>query len=141
MALEKGITEFQKLFAAENDFIANEATRRVNNSLVRLSPVKEGEFVSDWDAAVGHWPSDTKPPDDPKKTTTRRRLQDAIRSMRYGLSTFFENTDPVAVRLEYGYSKKAPQGVVRLTARKWRGFVKGAATAARNKVRKAMESE
>ena len=136
--MEKGIAEFSRLFQAESDFIFQDATKRVSNSLVRLSPVAEGEFVSDWDAAIGHWPSDTKPPDDPKKTVTRRRLQDAIEDLKFGQTAFFENTDPVAVRIEYGYSKKAPQGVVRLTARRWRGFVRGAATAALNKVKKRL---
>lgn len=136
--LEKGIADFVRQFGAENDFIAGEATNRVKNSLVRLSPVAEGEFVSDWDAAIGAWPSDTKPPDDPKKRTTRARLGEAIKGMRMGLAAFFENTDPVAIRLEYGYSKKAPQGVVRLTARKWRSFVRGAGIAAQKKIQKRM---
>lgn len=136
--MEKGIAEFARLFKAENDFIMNEATKRVSNSLVRLSPVKEGEFVAEWDAAIGHWPSDTEQPDDPKKSKTRARLQAEIKPATFGDAVFFENDDPVAVRLEFGYSKQAPQGVVRMTARRWRGFVKGAATAALKRVSKRL---
>lgn len=134
--MEKGIKEFERLFKQQNDFIMHESTKRVSNSIVRLNPVDEGESVADWDAAINHWPSDTKPPNDPKKTKTRKRLQESFKNVVYGQSVFFENTDPVAVRLEYGYSKKAPQGMIRATARKWRGFVRGAGKAAFNKAKK-----
>lgn len=134
--MEKGIAAFIKALNAEKDFIMREATKRVSNSIVRLNPVDEGESVADWDAAIGKWPADTKPPDDPKKAKTRKRLQDSFKNVVFGQAVFFENTDPVAVRLEFGYSKQAPQGITRLTARKWRGFVRGAGKAAFNKAKK-----
>lgn len=134
--MEKGIKEFERLFQAEKDFIMQDATKRVSNSLVRLNPVDEGESVADWDAEIGRWPSDTQQPNDPRKTRTRRRLQESFKNVVYGQAVFFENNDPVAVRLEFGYSRQAPQGITRLTARRWRGFVKGAGRAAFNKAKK-----
>lgn len=141
--MEKGIGEFIKLFAAENNFIMNEATKRVSNALVRISPIDEGEFVADWDVAVGHWPSDTVQPLDPSKRMTRARLQSELERVKYGDAVFFENNDPVAVWLEFGLSKQAPPpfGVVRRTARKWRGFVRGAGKAAMNRVAKTLRGE
>ena len=142
--MERGVREFQRLLKGELDFIMQDVTKRTGNSLVRLSPVADpgshdrGEYVADWDAAIGQWPPDTEQQPDPKKTTTRRRLQNVFKNVRYGQSVFFENDDPVVVRLEFGYSKKAPQGIVRLTARRFRGFVKGAGRAAQNKIRKQL---
>lgn len=139
--MEKGVAEFLRLFKEENNFIMRDATTRVSNSLVRLSPVDEGEYVAEWDVNIGSWPSDTEQQPDPRKTKTRQRLKDVISAVEYGKAVFFENDDPVAVKLEYGYSAQAPQGVVRLTARRWRSFVKGAARAAINKVKKKLASE
>lgn len=139
--MEKGVAEFMRQFSEENDFIMREATKRVSNSIVRLAPVDEGEYVADWDVKIGGWPADSEQEPDPNKRRTRARLQETLGAVKYGDAVFFENDDPVAVRLEYGYSKQAPQGVVRLTARRWRGFVKGAATAALNKIKKRMMSE
>lgn len=139
--MEKGVAEFRRLFAAENDEIMRDATTRVSNSLVRLSPVDEGEFVADWDVKIGGWPADSDQAPDPKKRTTRARLSEIIKQVKYGLSVFFENDDPVATRLEFGYSKQAPQGVVRLTTRRWRGFVRGAGKAAQNRVKKRITDE
>lgn len=139
--MQKGVAEFRKLFQAESDEILRDATTRVSNSLVRLSPVDEGEYVADWDVKIGGWPADSEQAPDPKKRTTRARLADIIKSVKYGVAVFFENDDPVASRLEYGYSKQAPQGVVRLTVRRWRGFVRGAGKAAQNRVKKRMVDE
>lgn len=134
--MQRGIAEFQKQFDAQKDFILREATKRVSNSIVRLNPVDEGESVADWDVAIGRFPTDIEQPNDPKKTKTRRRLQEVFNNVRFGQVIFFENNDPVINRLEFGYSKQAPQGIVRLTARRWRSFVKGAGRAAFNKAKK-----
>lgn len=139
--MEKEIAEFVRLFEGEKDFIMQDVTNRVSNSLVRLSPVDEGEYVAEWDAEIGHWPSDTKQPPDKRKTTTRRRLQGEFARVEWGDAVFFENTDPVAARLEFGYSDQAPQGVARLTTRKFRGFVRGAGRAAQNKIKKRISGD
>lgn len=137
--MEKGIAEFERLFNQETTTIFRDATKRVKNSLVRLSPVDEGDYVSEWDVAIGHWPMDTEQLPDPKKRATRARLQEPIDNLYMGDSIFFENDDEVAARLEFGYSDQAPQGVVRLTARKWPGFVRGAARAATNRIKKKLD--
>lgn len=139
--MEKGIADFIREFNAEKDFIMQEATTRVSNAIVRFSPVDEGEYVADWDVKIGGWPADSNPPNDPKKTKTRARLKDIIKDVKYGDAVFFENDDAAAIRLEFGYSKQAPQGVVRLTVRKWRGFVRGAAIVARKRVNKRLAGE
>lgn len=136
--MEKGIAEFARLAQEEHTNILRDASKRVKNSLVRLSPVDEGDYVAEWDVAIGHWPTDTEQAPDPKKRTTRARLQAPIDNLDFGENLFFENNDEVAARLEFGYSKQAPQGVVRLTARRWRSFVKGAARAATNRIRKKL---
>lgn len=139
--MEKGVAEFFRLFKLENDQIFRDATQRVSNAIVRFSPVDEGEYVADWDVKVGGWPSDTDPPPDPGRRKTRARLKAIIAEAKYGDAVFFENNDGAAIPLEYGYSKQAPQGVVRLTVRKWRGFVRGAARAAQNRIKKKLVSE
>lgn len=139
--MDKDIEKFIRLYKEENDAILVNATTRVSNSIVKLSPVAEGEFVADWDVEIGGWPSDGDPPPDPAKRRTRARLREIISEAKMGDAIFFENDDSAAIPLEFGYSKQAPQGVVRLTVRKWRSFVRGAAQAARNKVAKTLRNE
>lgn len=118
--------------------ILRDATKRVKNSIVRTSPIDEGEYLADWDVALHGWPADTEQAPDTKRTKTRKRLQDPIDRMQMGDSIFFENNDPVGDRLEFGYSSQAPQGVVRISALKWTRFVRGAARAATNRIIKRL---
>lgn len=136
--MQKGVAEFIRLVKLQHNEIMRDATQRVSNSLVRISPVDEGDYVADWDVNIGGWPSDSEQAPDSRKTRTRARLREIIKPVQYGQSVFFENDDPAALALEFGYSKQAPQGVVRLTARRWRGFVRGAAKAATMRIRKML---
>lgn len=135
---EDGISDFFQETQNEHTAILREATKRVKNSIVRRAPIAEGDYLAEWDASLHTWPSDTKQPPDTKRRVTRKRLQAPIDRMKMGDSYFLENTDPVAERLEFGYSDQAPQGVVRITAIKWGGFVRGAARAATNRIRKRL---
>lgn len=139
--MEREIADFIRNFEAEKDFIFKEATTRVANSIIRLAPVDEGDYVADWDANIGGWPTDTQQAPDPKKRKTRQRLKQIIENLKYGDAIFFENNDPASIKLEFGYSSQAPQGVIRLTVRKWRGFVRGAAIAAEKKIKKRLAGE
>lgn len=105
----------------------------MKNSIVRLTPVDEGEAVAEWDDGLNKSAVDVKREPDPSRRKTRARLQAKIDDMKMGDTYFLENHHPVAVRLDRGYSKKAPQGMTRITARKWRSFVRGAAIAAQRK--------
>lgn len=134
--MDKGIEVFLREFEKESDNILRDATKRVKNSIVRLTPVDEGEAVAEWDDGLNKSAQDIKREPDPKKRKTRARLQEKIDDMEMGDTYFLENHDPVAVRLDRGYSKKAPQGMTRLTARKWRGFVRGAGIAAQRRATK-----
>lgn len=138
--MEKGVSEFMRLVNTAHDDILNDATKRVSNSLVRRSPVDTGEYLGEWDADVGALPAD-KENGLGKRASTRRRLQGEaeIGRLHMGDTVFFTNNDPVAERIEFGYSDKAPQGVMRITARQWRKLVRGAARAATNRIRKTID--
>lgn len=137
--MEKGIAEFIKLYKAQHDSITNDATGRVSNALVRRTPVDEGDTVADWDVSINKGPPDTKPPPfDPKRSLTRRRLRELIKSVKFGDWVMFENTNEAALFLEFGSSDQAPTGIVRTVARRWPAFVKGAARAAQNRIKKQM---
>ena len=144
--MERGVREFMRLFEQESDFILRQSTEGVvtrlgakSATVLKRSPVDKGDFVRDWDVAIGSWPSDTKPQPDPKKQTTAKRLRATIRKVKFGQSIFFENTDPAARPLEFGSSKQAPNGIVRLAGRSWRKQVQNAGRAALRKARKRLD--
>ena len=134
--MERGVREFMRRFEEEAGLIFADATQRTANSVARLAPIAEGEYLADWDIGVNAEPPETNPPGDPKRSQTRARFKGALGRLKFGDRAIFNNDDPVANRLEFGYSKQAPQGVVRLTTRQWNRFIKGAARAAQNRFKK-----
>lgn len=141
--MDKGVRIFRDLFLNETHEIFRDANRRTvtgtqkrSKAVLANSPVDEGEFVADWDAAKNRPPTQGENPDDPKKRATAARIIAVINTAQFGDKLFYENRDEVAVRLEFGYSKQAPQGVTRLAARQWRRQVRNAGRAAQRRIGK-----
>lgn len=137
--MEKGVDEFIRLVTASHNAILNDATKRVANSLVTKSPRDTGEYLGHWSAEVNRQPGsrigklETKP-------ATRKRLRDEFDfgDLEMGDTVFFANDDAAAGILEFGFSSQAPAGVMRITARRWRKFVRGAAIAQTKRIRKTV---
>ena len=133
---ELTVGQFIKEFEAQKDFIFNDANKRVARLLVRRAPILEGEFLGDWDIGVNRVPGDAKRLE-PIRSKARSRFDAAVLPVKFGDYVIYENRDPVAVFLEFGFSKKIKNsgaGMVRLAGQRWRGFVKGAGRAAEKKI-------
>lgn len=88
------------------DAIPGKVALELLGSLVEKSPVDTGRFKANWTV------SDLKPGStipDPRDGI------EALKSFKPGNSIFISNNLPYARKLEYGWSKQAPSGMVRLT--------------------------
>ena len=145
MPWDRDLKDFGRKFRAENDFIMFEATRRLFNAVIRRSPVAEGEFVSEFDIGVNKVPRDVKREHlGPRaKTAARKRFAQELAKVDFGDFVILDNHDPAATGIEFGQlsPRKAPQGVIRVSAKSWRRFVRGAAAAAKNKAAKNLRRE
>ncbi len=86
-------------------------------SLVMKSPVDTGRFRSNWQ--VGDRQINVA-------TDSRGSIANAaavLDSMRLGAVIFLTNSLPYAYRLEHGWSKQAPQGMVKLTVVEYRQHI------------------
>lgn len=97
------------------------------SSVVLGSPVDTGRFRANWNIAFGA-------PDESTSQATDKSGGQAINRVRAQLAGFNEPVDiyltnslPYAIPLEYGSSKQAPQGMVRITVAKFQSFVDAAA--------------
>ena len=104
------------------DDVVRQLAIKTQNSLIMKSPVDTGRFKSNWACGVNAINSDTSNNDD--KTPLREfdahaaslRTQEATLKFKAGDMINLTNSLPYAQRLEYGWSKQAPSGMVRLTA-------------------------
>jgi len=103
--------------------VVRRATFQVFRSVVLRSPVDTGRFRANWNVSFGG----------PNYTTTLRTddsrgLVEAAKALRMpvGGVAWISNGLPYALRLEHGYSKQAPAGMVKLAAAEFARAVHGA---------------
>ena len=93
------------------------------------SPVDKGTFKNNWFTEInGISTKITANTDVSGSERLNEALAESLR-IKIGDSISFVNNLPYAIKLEYGHSLQAPQGMVRITAANWNGIV---AKAARN---------
>jgi hypothetical protein len=86
----------------------------VDARLKMKSPVLSGRFRASWTIGVGQ--VDTSVAPEPAPGGTVAQAEPRIPASTMGATYYHANSLPYARRLEYGWSKKAPGGMVRLTA-------------------------
>jgi len=101
---------------------------KVSESLVDLSPVgdpsywqhpappgyKPGHFKANWQYGFNHIPTSEIAGVDPDGAQTKAYIKSALPAVMNG-THYLANKVPYALRIEYGWSRQAPQGVVALT--------------------------
>lgn len=92
--------------------IAFEALRRV----IQKSPVDTGRFKGNWNVGLGATDGVTTEITDPSGAAALASGLGKIQNASRGTSVHVSNSLPYAQKLEEGYSKQAPTGMVALTA-------------------------
>jgi len=135
MSLGSDIDRFVNKVHRRMEITHKGALRRVAQSIISMSPVDTGHFKANWQFSVGSPPQGVLPLEDPSGSRTLGRVVGEIESTaKVGVHAYIRNNVPYAMRLEYGYSAQAPQGMVRVTMLRWRSFVAQAAWDSRRSV-------
>ncbi len=97
------------------DALPGKVALELLGSLVEKSPVDTGRFKANWTV------SDIKPG---STIPDPRAGIEALKSFKPGTSIYISNNLPYARKLEYGWSKQAPNGMVRLTVMEAPDFIR-----------------
>lgn len=98
----------------------------LQTGVVMMSPVETGRFRGNWQVGFGAINTNTSSPDDPAGSAAIARTAAELDSWTPGTTIWLTNSLPYARRLEYGWSKKAPGGMVRLTVQNYQAALKAA---------------
>lgn len=120
---EAQLREFAAKAGARADAAVREVVLEIGRRLVIRSPVDTGRFRSNWFYSLG------APSDATTDETGARQVQGIgeMPAQASGKVHYITNNLPYAWRLETGWSKQAPLGMVAITAIEFRGIVDGAA--------------
>lgn len=122
--------DLRKLCEAAEDkaeLVVRKTALDLGGQMVDRSPVDTGRFKSNWMTGVGVMDSSTTTAADPSGQPSRTKLQAQVASWKPGQTIWITNHLPYAYRLEHGYSKQAPGGMVRLAVQDYANAVAKAA--------------
>jgi hypothetical protein len=103
--------------------IALDMFRRV----IIKSPVDTGRFKSNWQVAIGSIPAGTLELNDKTGAATISKVTAATLGFKAGEVIYLVNNLAYARALEYGHSKQAPAGMVRVTIAEYNAVANKAA--------------
>lgn len=113
------------------DLVVRKVALDVGSRVVQRSPVDTGRFRANWQYGVGQANATVTAQTDQSGTATIARIATAAASARLGDVIYLSNSLPYALRLEAGYSKQAPAGVVGLTVAEFQAAVNRSVAAAK----------
>jgi hypothetical protein len=123
------IEKFVAKAGANIDAVIKKVSLDMFRSIVLMSPVDTGRFRANWQIQIDAVPRGTLQLDDKLGTATITREAAKLAGVRAGDVVYFANNLPYAIPLEYGHSKQAPGGMVRLTVQRFQTLVDAAAQA------------
>jgi hypothetical protein len=115
MSLASDLRRFARLTEAKQERVVKQSFIQLGNEMEFKSPVKSGAFKASWIGAVGSIDEDIFAPGRDAVGSLSAMLQ----GFRVGQVFYYTNSQPYALRLEFGHSEQAANGMVRLTARNW----------------------
>lgn len=92
-------------------------------SLIERSPVDEGTFKGNWQYGNVTINVDTSSPADKTGTSAQGRINAGLALWKPGQTIWLTNSMPYARRLEYGWSKQSPGGMVRLAVAEFKSNI------------------
>jgi len=103
------------------DIAVRRSTIKLFESVVNLSPVDTGRFRGNWFPSHGVI---LKQVEEGAQAGDSTKRLDRIYTFPVGGTVYLSNSLPYAMRLEHGWSKQAPTGMVRKSAVQFKRFVR-----------------
>lgn len=126
MSFALDLSNFAKLAEGRCDQVVQKTVLSLFSNVLLKSPVDTGRFRANWNVSASNPDSSTSENTDKQGLSTVSKAAIKINSYRAGPTIYITNALPYAQRLEYGWSKQAPAGMVRVTLSEFRDYVKDA---------------
>ncbi len=124
---ERSIENFIKKAKKNPEQVVRQVTIKLYSQIIMASPVDTGRFRMNWQATYGTPATGVLIGDDPSGSRAIARATNFVMNSPEWDEFRFTNNLPYAERLEYGYSRQAPQGMVRITVSRFQRLLDEAA--------------
>lgn len=120
------VLDIQRFVNAANgklDLVVRKVALELFSRVIQKTPVRTGRLKGNWQVAIGSIPSGTLELNDPSGGATISRVDAAVLGLKAGDIISLVNNLSYANKIEMGYSKQAPSGMVRTTVLEFGGVV------------------
>lgn len=118
--------EFADMVQQDADEVFQIVATEVGQSVINLTPVDTGRALSNWNAGINAPDDVYRQTEDPLDSKTSARLAGEFQSLKFGDTAYITNATPHVPFLEYGSSKQAPNGMIRITLARFNNIVQDA---------------
>ena len=101
------------------EMVVRKTALELQSSMIGMAAVDTGRFKGNFQCGVGAVNATTDSPPDKGGGATIGRTQTVLEGWKVGQTIWLTNSLPYARRLEYGWSKQSPNGMVRLTVQNY----------------------
>lgn len=126
------IREFVETVRAREDEVIRKLALDILSSVVRMSPVLTGRFRGNWQVGLNAPVTGQLQRLDKSGAVAIASGSTMIAKARAGGVIYLSNNLPYARRLEYGWSKQAPAGMVRITLARFQTMLNSAVRKAKS---------
>lgn len=127
-SFELDIARFVEKAKGNIDLVVRKVCLDLFKRVIMKSPVDTGRFRGNWQVAIGSVPAGTLELNDKTGTATIAKVTATTLQMEAGQVITLVNNLIYGPGLEFGRSKQAPNGMVRLTVVEYGGIVNKAAS-------------
>lgn len=126
MTFAGDLQKFAEKTGRSIDQVVRSTVLQLGRSVVLMSPVDTGRFRANWHVNFDVPDRVTFPDVDKTGAGTIAEISAAMTDFRAGQVAYLINNLPYAIPLEYGSSKQAPGGMVRVTTARFQAAVREA---------------
>jgi hypothetical protein len=127
---ELAVANFIKKAKKNPELVVRQVTIKLYSQIIMASPVDTGRFRMNWQVSNNKPATGVLIADDPSGSRAIGRMTAYVTTSEEWENFCFTNNMPYADRLEYGWSRQAPQGMVRITVSRFQRLLNEAAAKA-----------
>ena len=127
---ELAVANFIKKAKKNPELVVRQVTIKLYSQIIMASPVDTGRFRMNWQVSNNKPATGILIADDPSGSRAIGRMTAYVTTSEDWENFCFTNNMPYAERLEYGWSRQAPQGMVRITVSRFQRLLNEAAAKA-----------
>jgi hypothetical protein len=105
------------------DLVVRKVALDMFTRVILRSPVLTGRFRGNWQVTIGQPATGTVDTEDKSGAATVSKAASGVMQAKAGDVVWLTNNLPYALTLEYGHSKQAPSGMVRITVQEFQSVV------------------